>query len=62
MFGTYQRLCVPVWASNIEVIRAARTKLRDPWDKSEKGKRKAFYRVMLEEHHKAQALCVRFKL
>lgn len=56
MFGTYQRLNVPVWASNMQVIRAARAKLRPScWhDTSYREGRKLFYRNMLEYH--AQAL------
>lgn len=56
MLGTYNRLGVPVWASNLTVIRAARRKLRDPRNKSERVARKRFYRQMLEQHVGAREL------
>ena len=64
MIGTYGRLRVNVWASDVTVIRAARKKLnraarRDPRYRVE---RKKFYRAMLETHHRHQALCTQFAL
>lgn len=58
MFGTYQRLNVRTFASDIEVIRAAREKItkagqRDP---KQRDARKKFYRIMLDYHHRAQEL------
>ena len=64
MFGTYQRLGVHIYASDMEVIRAARRKLqrkarRDP---ALKTKRKAFYRQMLAYHRHALNLARAFHL
>lgn len=58
MFGTYNRLNVSVAATNIEVIRKARLKLRkNTWhDPSYREGRKLFYRNMLEYHAQAKAL------
>jgi hypothetical protein len=58
MFGTYQRLRLHVSASNVEVIRAARLKvaLRSRRNPEAREARKAFYRLMLAYHHKAQAV------
>jgi len=57
-FGTYERLRVHVYASNRDVIKAARGKLRkDCWhDLSYRDGRKLFYRNMLEYHAKAREL------
>lgn len=64
MFGTYQRLGVHVYASNREVIKAARSKLQKRcWhDPAYREGRKLFYRNMLEYHAQARALCNTFKL
>jgi Arc/MetJ-type ribon-helix-helix transcriptional regulator len=58
MFGTYQRLHVHVGASNCEVIRAARRKLkkRARTDRAVRAERHAFYRQMLAYHAEARAL------
>ena len=55
MFGTYCRLNVHVMASNLAVIRAARTKLRHPNNPAEREARKRFYRMMLDYHREARA-------
>lgn len=64
MYGTYQRLNLPVWASNREVIRAARRKVakRFRYGRMMRAARHSFYREMLSYHANAQALCREFKL
>lgn len=64
MFSTYQRLRVSIFASNRNVIRAARKKLKPScWhDARYKDGRKLFYRNMLEYHHKARELVRAFRL
>jgi hypothetical protein len=62
MFGTYCRLNVHVWASNREVIRAARKMLNPPWQKQPRYYRHKFYRLMLEYHKQQQDLVARFRL
>ena len=49
MFGTYQRLRVPVSASAREVLRAAQRKLRKPvrYSRDHREARHQFYRAML---------------
>jgi hypothetical protein len=53
MFGTYCRLNVHVLASDREVIRAARKKLKNPRNPAERAARHRFFRQMLE-YHKAE--------
>jgi hypothetical protein len=64
MYGTYGRLRVHVFASNIAVIRAARRKLkRRCWhDPSYREGRKLFYRNMLEYHAAEQRLVREWRL
>lgn len=64
MYGTYQRLNVSVYASNVDVIRAARKKLRKAvWhDQSYREGRKLFYRNMLEYHAQALQLVIEYRL
>ena len=64
MFGTYQRLGVHVYASNLEVIRAARKKLtrKAQRDLSYRTARKDFYRIMLRYHQEARQLVAEFAL
>ena len=58
MFATYNRLGVPVWASNREVIRAARQVYRGDVRnlRIHRKARKMFYKVMLREHAQAITL------
>ena len=58
MFSTYCRLNLHVSASNIDVIRAIRRKLRPAVlrDKLKRSNRHAIYRLMLAEHLGAQNL------
>ena len=62
MFGTYNRLNVPVSASNIAVIRAARCKLKNPRNPAEREARHNFYRAMLDHHASAQGLVREWRL
>lgn len=64
MFGTYQRLHVPVYASNISVIRAARMKIAVEHRASPamRGERKKFYRIMLDYHAKARSIVAEYRL
>lgn len=55
MFAFYERLGLPVWASNREVIAAVRSRLtkacrRDPIARDERHK---LYRSILKEHRDA---------
>ena len=50
MFGTYCRLNVNLSASNIEVLRQARKKLRKGAFLCDPNGEKQFYRVMLGYH------------
>ena len=64
MFGTYQRLRLPISASNVAVIRAVRRKFtkasrRDP---AMREGRKHVYRAMLDYHAKARGLARQFRL
>ena len=58
MYGTYQRLCVSVHASNLAVIRAFRKKLtkecKRDMTKEMRATRKRYYNVMLDYHRKEQ--------
>jgi hypothetical protein len=64
MIGTYGRLNVHVYASDLEVIRALRRKLRPEvlHDRSLRGQRHKIYRAILAEHKAARELCARFRL
>lgn len=58
MFAQYIRLHVPIYASDLAVIRAARQRLapdaiRDP---ARRHARHAYYRDMLDNHRDAQDL------
>ncbi len=63
MFGTYQRLGVHVWASDMQVIRAAQRKLkRSAWyDRKSRVERHRFYRLMLRYHRAEQELCRKYR-
>lgn len=58
MFGTYCRLGVHVGASQLDVLRAVRARLKRPLplDPAGKARRKAIYKAMLREHRDALAL------
>jgi hypothetical protein len=56
MLGTYERLGVHVMASNMDVLRAARKKLKNPSNRGERKARHKFYRQMLTYHRKAREL------
>jgi hypothetical protein len=58
MYGTYCRLHVHVYASNIEVIRCASRKLKKSarHDRKAREARHAFYRQMLDYHQEARRL------
>jgi hypothetical protein len=62
--GTYNRLGVSVHASNVDVIRAARRKIRKSLrsDQSFRAARKDFYRRMLKCHEAARRLVRTFRL
>ena len=64
MYGTYCRLHVHVYASNIEVIRRASRKLKKSarHDRQAREARHAFYRQMLDYHHKARELVREWRL
>ena len=53
MFGTYERLRVSVFASEIAVVKAARRKLAPH---ATRAQRHAFYRQMLQHHANARRL------
>ncbi len=56
MFGTYERLNVPVWATSREVIKAASLKLKPAvrFSPQHRDARHRFYLTMLEYHDKAR--------
>lgn len=58
MFGTYQRLGLPVCASDMDVIRATRRKLepRHLYNRQHRAGRHAIYRAALDHHHRAESL------
>lgn len=63
-YGTYQRLGVPVWASQRTLVRKAacllsRDARRDP---GKRALRHQFYRSMLDYQRQDRALCVRFRI
>jgi hypothetical protein len=55
MYGTYGRLKVPVWASDLTVLRALRKKLK-PFSQERRAARKEIFRAILAEHHEAQSI------
>ena len=58
MFGTYQRLNVHVFASNLAVIRALRRKLKPGvlHDRTKRDARHELYRTILKHHSDAAAI------
>lgn len=64
MYGTYLRLNVHVYASNMEVLRAARKKLAKKFrcDRSVRDERHKFYRKMLEYHRELQQIALDWNL
>lgn len=62
--GTYHRLGVSIWASDLDVIRAARRRIAKPARRHVKwrAERKRFYRQMLDCHHSARRLARAFAL
>jgi hypothetical protein len=64
MYGTYCRLNVHVYASNIEVIRRAYCKLNMSarHDRKARDARHAFYRQMLDYHREARNLVREWRL
>jgi hypothetical protein len=64
MFGTYNRLCVNVHASNIDVIRAAKRKLKPKfwYDRATRKARHDFFRQMLAYHANAREIVKTFRL
>jgi len=56
MFGTYQRLRVSVHASDVDVIRAIRRKIKKSLrrDPAFRAQRKGLYKAILCEHDKAR--------
>lgn len=63
-YGTYCRLGVHIYASNVEVIRAARRKLKHHalHDRAYRKSRHELYRAMLKEHRAARKLARQFAL
>lgn len=57
LYGTYCRLNLPVWATNREVVRAARRKLKRSVRRAHKHReaRHAILRELLEHHAHARA-------
>lgn len=64
MFSTYLRLNLATWASELDVIRAARLKINEQHRRSPtmRKARHEFYRVMLSYHRHARALAAEFRL
>lgn len=58
MFGTYCRLGLPVWASDLDVIRATRRKMKKSAlrDATKRDARKSVYRAILAHHRDARDL------
>lgn len=56
MWGSYERLGLPVWASEREIIRAVRSKIRPECliDRDYREGRRYLYLKMLECHHKSR--------
>lgn len=61
-YGQYNRLGVHIFASNLEVIKAASKMLKDKFNKAEREARREFYRSVLELHKDAQDLAIRYRL
>jgi hypothetical protein len=63
VFGTYNRLNVHVGASDIDVVRAARRKLKKSVRRARVHRegRHAFYRKMLAYHHEARDLFIEWR-
>ncbi len=63
-YGTYQRLGVHIWGSNLTLIRAARKKLKPEvlHSRAHRNMRHSFYKRMIEFHQAEQRLCIRFRL
>lgn len=64
MFAAYQRLGVPVTASNLAVIRAAQKRLQPAARRNPALRefRRTYYRRMLAQHREAQMLVILFRL
>ena len=64
MYGTYCRLRISIWASDFEVIRAARKKIVKKFrtDRAKRDARHKFYEAMLGYHHEARQLALRSRL
>lgn len=64
MLGTYHRLGLTIYATDREVIKAARYRLRreNRDDPQFRDGRKAFYKSMLHHHHNAWKLAREFSL
>lgn len=64
MLGTYERLGVHVYASDLAVIRAARLKLMPIARRGRqyRAERHRFYRAMLRRHTDARQLVQTFRL
>lgn len=64
MFGTYERLGLPVWAGWRQVIRAARLKiaLHDRAGQHAKAARRNFYALIMWEHFTAQDVVREWRL
>lgn len=60
MYGTYQRLNLHVSASNIDVIRAVRRKIKKSslHDTSRREARHEIYREMIQHHNDSRDLYV----
>ena len=63
-YGTYQRLCVPVWASRLTLLRAAVRILTKACrqDAAKRAARHAFYRECLRYQLQDQAICIKHRL
>ena len=63
-YGTYCRLGVHVYDSNMTVIRQARRKIAEGalWSKQFRKMRKVFYKQMLNEHNKARGIVRKYRL
>lgn len=62
--GTYNRLRVHVRSSNIDVIRAARKKIKPQFRKTRahRDARHAYFRELLAIHWRWQATCKHFRM
>lgn len=63
-FGIYCRLGVPIWASDRQVIRAARGRIARAArrDSGLRAERRIFYAAMLRFHHGEQDTARQFRL